>query len=90
MTDEVPEQEFHAWATERKLNPNSPTTHQLYENRYLTVQDYIGRFRRGTLNAILPEIAKLMSVEDAIKVGRVENVNVRKLLIDNRDKFQSR
>jgi hypothetical protein len=90
MTDEAPEQEFHAWATERKLNPNSPTTRQLYENRHLTVQDYVGRFRRGIINAILPDVAKSMSVEDAIKVGRVENVNIRKLLTDNRDKFQRR
>jgi hypothetical protein len=90
MTDEAPEQKFYAWSVERKLNPNSPTTRQLYEQRYLTVQDYIGRFRRGTINAILPELARSMSVEDAIKVGRVENVNIRKLLIDNRDKFQRR
>ena len=90
MTGEKRDREFHAWATERKLNPDSPTTHQLYDNRCLTVQEYISRFRRGIINAILPELAKSMSVEEAIKVGRVENVNIRKLLIDSRDKFQRR
>lgn len=90
MTGEELDREFQAWATERKLNPNSSTTRQLYENRYLTVQDYIGRFRRGNINAVLPETAKSMTVEDAIKVGRIENINIRKLLIDNRDKFQRR
>lgn len=88
MTGEEVEREFHAWATERKLNPNSPTTRQLYENRDLTVQEYVSRFRKGNINAVLPETAKSMSVEDAVKVGRIENVNIRKLLTDNRDKFQ--
>lgn len=90
MTDERPDEEFEDWSRERKLSPNSSTTRQLYGNRYLTVQEYIGRFRKGSINAILPEEAREISVEEALKVGRVGNINIRKLLTDNREKFQKR
>jgi hypothetical protein len=86
---EQPDPELENWARECKLgNLNSPTTRQLYENRYLTVQEYIGQFRKASLNATLPEEAKTISVEDAMKMGRVNNVNIRKLLTDQRDKFK--
>lgn len=79
-----------AWAKERKLNPSSATTQQLYENRNSTIQAYVSEFRKGRINEVLPEEAKEMLVEDAIKLGRIGNVNIRKLLIDSRDKFQKR
>lgn len=47
---------------------------------------YIGRFRRSSINEVLPEEAKTISVEEALKIGRVGNKNIRKLLTDNRDK----
>ena len=53
MANETPNEEFGDWSRERKLSPNSSTTRQLYENRDLTVQEYIGRFRKGSINAIL-------------------------------------
>ncbi|MGD2184120.1 hypothetical protein [Lusitaniella coriacea] len=88
MATEHTNPEFENWARERKLgNLKSPITRRLYENRNLTVQEYISQFRKASLNAILPEEAKLMSVEDAIEMGRVGNVNIRKLLTDQRDKF---
>jgi hypothetical protein len=90
MCDEERAKELEIWANDRKLNPNSPTTCQLFENRFLSVQDYISQFRRGSINTILPEDARIMTVEDAIKIGRVGDVNVRKRLTDNRDKFQKR
>ena len=89
MAGEQPDKEFESWARLCKLgNLNSPTTRQLYENRRLTVQDYIGRFRRSSINEVLPEEAKTIPVEEALKIGRVGNTNIRKLLTDTRDKFQ--
>lgn len=46
------------------------------------------RFRRATIKTVLPTEAKTMTVEDALKVGKIGAINVRKLLTDNRDKFQ--
>jgi len=82
--------EIEGWAKERKLNSSSATTQQLYENRASTVQTYVSEFRKGRVNEVLPEEAKEMLVEDAIKLGRIGNVNIRKLLIDSRNKFQKR
>jgi len=80
--------EFENWARQCKLgNLNSPTTQQLYANRYLTVQQYISQFRKSILNAIVPEEAKNLTVEEALKLGRVGGVNIRKLLTDKREKF---
>lgn len=90
MDDDTVDRKFDDWAGERKLNLNSFTTLQLYQYRQITVQDYISQFRRGTINAILPEAAKSMSVENALKIGKIESINIRKLLIDNREKFQKR
>jgi hypothetical protein len=90
MADEQLDEDFEDWCRDRKLSSNSSTTRQLYENRYLTVQEYIGKFRRGSINAVLPEEARVMSVEEAVKMGKVGSVNIRKLLTDNRDKFQKR
>ena len=82
--------EIEVWAKERKLNASSATTRQLYKNRDSTVQAYVSEFRKGRVNEVLPEEAKEMLVEDAIKLGRIGNVNIRKLLVDSRDKFQKR
>ncbi len=87
---EASEQDYERWAIARKLGANSLTTQQLYENRTLSVQDYISQFRRAAINAILPEEAKALTVEVALKIGRIGNVNVRKLLTDNREKFNKR
>lgn len=90
MTDERPDEEFEDWSREHKLSPNSSTTRQLYENRYFSVQEYIGRFRKASINAILPEEAREMPVGEAIKIGIIGKINIRKLLTDNREKFQKR
>jgi len=86
---EQPDKAFEDWAKQCKLgNLNSPTTSQLYEYRFLSVQEYIARFRRGKINQVLPEEAKTMTVEEALQAGRVAQINIRKLLTDNREKFQ--
>ena len=87
---EPSEQDYENWAVERKLNCDSPTTRQLYEHRSITVQDYISQFRKASINAVLPETAKSLTVEIALKLGKIETVNIRKLLTDNREKFQKR
>lgn len=81
--------DFERWARDHNQgNLNSPTTRQLYKNRMMTVEEYISQFRTASIKAVLPTEAKTMTVEDALKVGKVGNINVRKLLTDNRDKFQ--
>lgn len=81
--------EFERWAREHNQgNLNSPTTRQLYENRQISVEEYIGKFRKGGISEVLPAEAKNMSVENALKAGIVGGKNLRKLLTDNRDKFQ--
>lgn len=76
------------WAGRLKLNASSPTTQQLYSNRYLTVAAYISKFRRGQLNRVVPAEARELSVEEALQQKLVGGVNVRKLLESNRTKFR--
>lgn len=76
------------WARKFNLNPHSTTTQHLYENRHLTVEEYIGQFRRGSIKAVLPDEAKQLTLEDALQQSVVGNVNIRKLLISNRQKFK--
>ena len=84
------ENDYENWAAKRKLGSQSLTTQQLYENRFLSVQDYIIQFRKSAINSILPEEAKSIAVEDALSIGRIGNINIRKLLTDNREKFKKR
>jgi hypothetical protein len=83
-------EDYEQWASDRHLGSQSPTTQQLYENRFLTVQDYISQFRKAAINSILPESAKSLTVEDALAIGKIDEINIRKLLTDNRDKFRKR
>jgi hypothetical protein len=87
-TPDEPRVELEAWARERKLNALSATTQQLYAFRHQTVREYVSQFRKSSLNAVLPDEARLMSVEDALRGGRVNDINIRKLLTDNREKFR--
>lgn len=81
------------WAIALKLNPDSSVTRQLYEHRSLTVLDYISQFRKGKNVRMIPYRALTMTVEELLHEvktnrGRFEGVNVRKILIDVRDKFE--
>jgi hypothetical protein len=76
------------WAQRLKLNPDSETTKQLYENRHMSVEAYVGRFRRGRLNEVLPAEALQMTVEEALRQQVVGGRNLRKLLASTREKFQ--
>lgn len=60
---------------------------QLFESRNLTVEQYIAKFRKGGIKEVLPTDAKNLTVEEALRSGRVGDVNVRKLILDTRDKF---
>lgn len=82
------QQSLEQWAKRLKLNPTSATTQQLYENRHLTVPEYVSRFRKGRILRVLPAEALVMSVEDMLAQKRVGNINVRKLLESNRPKFK--
>lgn len=87
---ETSDQHYEQWAADRNLGSQSLTTQQLYEHRLLTVRDYISQFRKASINSVLPEVAKSLTVEDALALGKIEDINVRKLLTDNRDKFKKR
>ena len=76
------------WARKLNLNPNSPTTQQLYANRDLTVAQYVSKFRKGRILRVLPAEAKIMSVEEVLRKKRVGGRNVRKLLESTREKFK--
>lgn len=55
------------WARNLKLNPDSLTAQQLYTHRHLTVEQYIGKFRKGRLSRVLPTEALSMSVEEVLR-----------------------
>ncbi len=80
--------DYEDWCRAHNLGSiNSPTSRQLYENRALTVEAYVGKFRKGGVKGVLPSEAKNITVAEALKRGRIGNVNVRKLITDLRDKF---
>ena len=79
---------IESWARKLNLNPSSPTTQQLYANRDLTVAEYVAKFRKGRILRVLPEEAKMMSVEEVLRKKRVGGRNVRKLLESTRQKFK--
>lgn len=56
------------------------TSQQLYVNRHLTVEEFVGKFRKARLNRILPSEALKMTVEEALSRKIVSQKNVRKLL----------
>lgn len=76
------------WAKRLNLNPNSPTTQQLYANRHLTMAEYIAKFRKARILRVLPTEALEMSVEEILQKKRVGGRNVRKLLESTRQKFK--
>jgi hypothetical protein len=47
----------------------------------MTVSDYIGRFRKGSINRVFPGEFLDKTIEDALRTG---GSDVRKLLIDRR------
>lgn len=79
---------LETWAQQLKLNPDSVTTQQLFACRLLTVQEYVGRFRKGHLREVLPTEALEISVEKALQQQRIGGVNLRKLLTAQREKFR--
>ena len=81
-----PDKEFERWAREHNLGDlSSPTTRQLYENRQMTVEEYIAKFRKGRISRVLRAEAKAMLVAEALKSA---SRNVSKLLINLPDKFE--
>ena len=82
--------DFNIFLKKTKLGGgiNSPTNIQLYENRFMTVQEYLGKFRKGSVKAVVPDGAMQMTVQDALRAGHVDGVDIRKLLNNHRDKFQ--
>ena len=67
-------------ARKLKLNVNSPTTRQVLNSLDDPVSDFVGRFRRGSINRELPSEVLGMTVEEALK----HSSKVRKLLVDSR------
>jgi len=87
--DNVPRR---AWCREVNLNqPDSETAKGLYAARNNTIQSLIGS---GVLVASvgrrLPDEALHNTVDWALRIGRFQDVNVRKFVTDQRDKFRGR
>ena len=81
------------WSKKLKMNPNAPTTQRLYENRHLTIAEYVAKFRRGRNVRRIPSRVLTFTIEELLMTvrssrGIVEGVNVRKILIDLREKFE--
>jgi len=76
-----------SWMRKAKLGPG-PTADQLFANGAMTVEDFIGKHRRGGIKSVLPDEAKSMTVEQALRKGEVGGVDIRKLLTSTRDKFR--
>jgi hypothetical protein len=81
------DRELLNWCKKVKMDANSETTQQLFANRAMSVQAYIGQFRKGQVNRRLPDEAANMTVEAALRAGEVAGIGVRKLLTDGREKF---
>jgi hypothetical protein len=56
----------------------------------MRVEEFIAQHRRGSVKGVLPEAAKSMTVEEALRKGEVGDVNVKKLLTSKRKKFRKR
>ena len=70
-----------SWARKSKLNANSPTTQQLYANRYMQVTDYISKYRKASIRSEFPSEYLNMTVDEALRCG---GSKVSKLLVDGR------
>jgi RHS repeat-associated protein len=70
-----------AWARDKNLQANSPTTRTLFENRFTRVTDFISKFRRASIRERFPSEFDDETIEDALSSG---NSTVRKLLTDGR------
>jgi RHS repeat-associated protein len=78
-----------AWRKKVKIGPGE-TADELYANRKMRVEEFIAQHRRGSVKGVLPEAAKSMTVEEALRKGEVGDVNVKKLLTSKRKKFRKR
>ncbi len=65
------------FAKKLKLSPTSPAV----SHRHLTVDDFIGKFRKGSVRNEIPGEFLGQTVEEALRSG---NTTVRKLLTDGR------
>jgi hypothetical protein len=68
-------------ASKLGLKLESATSRHVFENRAMTVSDYIGKFRKGSINRVFPGEFLDKTVEDALRRG---GSDVRKLLTDLR------
>jgi len=81
-----------AWCASVNVNdPDSPTARGLYQARGRTIQQLVGDgVLVGGIAGRLPTDAFAVTVEQALRVGRFQGVNIRKFVTDNRDKFRGR
>jgi RHS repeat-associated protein len=68
-------------ARKHNLNMNSKTALQVLDNLDISVESFIGQFRKGSIKSEFPSEFLSGTVEDALNSG---NSTVRKLLIDSR------
>ena len=73
--------EVLSWAKKLGLNVESTTTQSLLQNLNMSVSDFIGKFRKGGINSVIPGEYLNMSVREALEKG---GSTIRKLLTDRR------
>jgi len=90
-TNDYPlETDVKKFMRESKLNGkwDSENNLRLFNNKDNTVQEFMGEFLKGLVKRKMPASALNMTVGEALKKGKVDDVNVRKLLNNFREKFR--
>jgi hypothetical protein len=81
-----------AWCRQVDLSdPDSDTARGLYNLRNQTIQSLVDTgVLVGGIKERLPTNAYNLTIDEALRIGRFEGVNVRKFVTDQRDKFRGR
>ena len=85
-------EERTAWCRSVNIgDPNSETAIDLFKLRNDTIQTMIDKgILVGSVKERIPSQALSLTITDALRKGRFENVNIRKFVTDQRDKFRGR
>jgi hypothetical protein len=75
--------ELEGWAKTHGIPTSGAVIQQLYDNRALTLEQYANKFKRasgGPSKERIPHEARKITVDEALKRGKVGTVDVRKML----------
>jgi hypothetical protein len=78
---------YDAWREKLGLGSDTPNNQKLFELRHMTVDEFLSKFRAGSIRREMPAEALTMTVEEVLKIKIIKGKRVRKLITDARDKF---